>query len=182
MSFKPKPGAPDSDYEFRSYKKTSESAHKSTDNKISLRYIALFNGIDDMALQSFTRYLTLKIFLKGATLIQEGEYSDPMYIILSGSVEFYTNDSNGKEAVLNSLGPSNCLGGLALLGGRPRSVSARTMSQCKMLILTRAAFITAVKSYPEVGLELLAALSGKLREHPKFSTKNYLRKTYSDFA
>ena len=148
------------------------------ENEISLRNIALFNGIDDIALTSFTRYLTLKRFPKGMILIQEGEYSDSMYIILSGSIEIYTNDSSGKEAVLNSLGSGDCLGELALLDGQPRSASARTISQSKMLVLTRAAFITVVKSYPEVGLELLALLSGKLREQTAITRDLALKTTY----
>ena len=105
-----------------------------------LRKATLFADVDDEALTSLAEYASAKVFPKNSILINESDYSDSMYVILSGSVEIFTSDANGKKVILNTLHAGDCVGELSLLDNRPRSASAKSTTACKVLTLSRASY------------------------------------------
>lgn len=128
-----------------------------------LKKIFLFSGLDDTSLAALGQHAVLRSFAKNTILINEGDNSDSLYLILSGSVQVYTSDNEGKEALLATLAAGDCFGELSLLDGRARSASVRTLEPCQTLVLSREAFGICMYQHPSVAQELLRTLAGMVR-------------------
>lgn len=103
-----------------------------------------------------------KSFPKNAVVVNEGDETDSLYIILSGRVEFFVSDDEGKHFVLGAAGPGEYFGEIALAGG-PRSASVMTREPCRFVIIPKAEMKTFVAHYPEVALHIICTLSRRAR-------------------
>ena len=74
----------------------------------------------------------VKTFPKQAVIVNEGDETDSLYIILSGRVKVFLSDEAGKEIVLGTQGPGEYFGEMVLDGG-PRSASVMTLEACRFV-------------------------------------------------
>ena len=100
---------------------------------------------------------------KNTILFSEGDHSDSLYLILSGVVKVYASDEDGKEALLNMLGPDEYFGELAILDEEPRSASVMTLEPCRLLIIKRHDFLECLQRNSAIAISLLQVLSRRLR-------------------
>ena len=76
---------------------------------------------------------------KNAVLINEGDQSDTLFIILSGKVKVYASNEAGKEVVIDFHGPGEYVGEM-MLDGAPRSASVVTVDNTAAAVVNRAQF------------------------------------------
>src|SRR5450432_399252 len=60
----------------------------------------------------------VRTFPKGAILINEGDTSESLFILLSGRVKVYASNASGREIVLSFFGPGEYVGEMSLDGRR----------------------------------------------------------------
>jgi len=97
----------------------------------------------------------LKHYRKGARLIEEGDYGDTLYIVLSGQLRVFTRGEGDRELTFGTYGPGEYVGEMSLDGGRrSASVEAAQTSVCAMV--TRTTLLLHIGEHPEFALELLA--------------------------
>lgn len=104
-----------------------------------------------------------KNYPKHTVLIQEGDLSDSLYIILSGKVKIYVSDDNGKEVILRTQKEGEYFGELALMDARPRSASVMTLEKSRLAVVSKAIFNNCLKEHPDFALKLLCALAQRVR-------------------
>jgi CRP-like cAMP-binding protein len=97
------------------------------------------------------------------TVVQEGEDSDSLHILLQGRVKVSLLSEEGKEAILSILSPGEVFGEMSLFDGEPRSATVTTMEASQFLVVTRKAFIPFLERRAHVMLELIAGMSRRLR-------------------
>ena len=95
-----------------------------------------------------------------------------MYIIEQGKVRIYVGAEDGHEVTLTELHRGDFFGEMALLDGKPRSADARVAEDARLAVLSREHFLSFVGSNPNVALEMLTALTNRLRH-----TDELLRRT-----
>lgn len=139
--------------------------------KNPLANVSLFAELNDSELDALASRALTRTYPKNVILINEGERSFSLYIILAGSVRVFASDEDGKEVVLAILGPGECVGEMALIEDAPRSASVMTLERSKMSIISREDFIQCLQNHPSIALHLLKALSRRLRQQNR-STKN----------
>ena len=71
--------------------------------------------------------------------------------------------ADGRELALRVLGPGDLFGELALLDGGARSADVEALTDARLFVLHRAAFLRALRAHPVAALALLAALGGRIR-------------------
>lgn len=76
------------------------------------------------------RFLTL---MPGTLLMQEGEYSRAMYLILEGRVELSTGDRDGRDLPLAIIRRGEYIGEDGMLTGQPREATARAQTAAVVL-------------------------------------------------
>ena len=104
-----------------------------------------------------------KIITKDQVLFHEGDKSDGMYIIRRGELVVYL-EKGGSEVRLATLGPGAMLGEMALFDNKPRSASARAVSEAEITQISNDDFAKLMKQIPKWFVGLMTTLSTRLRE------------------
>lgn len=99
---------------------------------------------------------------RNVVLIQEGDRTDSIYIVLSGRIKAYVESSAGREFVLGLYGPGEYVGEMALDGG-PRSASVITVEPTVCSVVTREVLTAFIRLHPEFAFDLLSRVIRKAR-------------------
>jgi CRP/FNR family transcriptional regulator, cyclic AMP receptor protein len=128
-----------------------------------LRSVPLFAALDDAAVEELCGYLHPVELKGGSSLFRVGDSGDAMYFIESGRVRITVTDADGREVILASLGHGDFFGEMAMLGGQGRSADATVTEDSRLAVLTRENFLTFVSSDTRIVLEMLSAITQRLR-------------------
>jgi CRP/FNR family cyclic AMP-dependent transcriptional regulator len=94
-------------------------------------------------------------YRKGTLLIQEGDYGDTLFIILSGRLRAFSSGEKEREITYGVYGPGEYLGEISLDGG-PRSASVITLETSTCAVVARRTLERFIAERPEFAFELLA--------------------------
>jgi len=128
-----------------------------------LRGVPLFAALDDAAVEELCGYLHPVELKGGSSLFRVGDSGDAMYIIESGRIRITVTDADGREVILASLGHGDFFGEMAMLDGHGRSADATVTEDSRLAVLTRENFLTFVSSDARIVLEMLSAITRRLR-------------------
>src|SRR5947207_5057961 len=128
-----------------------------------LRGVPLFAALDDAAVDELCDYLHPVELKAGSSLFRVGDAGDAMYIIESGRVRITVTDADGREVILASLGHGDFFGEMAMLEGHVRSAAATVTEDSRLAVLARENFLTFVSSDARIVLEMLSAITRRLR-------------------
>jgi CRP/FNR family transcriptional regulator, cyclic AMP receptor protein len=123
--------------------------------------VSLFSALPQMELDALAGR-GARSFPKNAVVVNEGDETDSLYVILSGRVKFFVSEDGGKDFVLGTAGPGEYFGEIALAGG-PRSASVITTEPCRFVIIPKSEMKSFLASYPDVALHLICHLSQRIR-------------------
>jgi CRP/FNR family transcriptional regulator, cyclic AMP receptor protein len=96
-------------------------------------------------------------------VFRNGDAGDGLYGVLSGRIHIVAGSMDGKELILNTHGPGEVFGEIALLDGQGRSATAMANEASELLFLGRAAFLAFVGRRPEAMARIAALLCARLR-------------------
>jgi len=134
-----------------------------TDRRSIFRRHPLFAHLADADVDQLLRYARIERHKAGRTIFLKGSPGHGMMAVLSGQVRISSPSSEGKEIVLNLIGPGEVFGEIALLDGRERTADAAAMSDCELLVLERRDFVPFLERHPEVCIRLMEVLCARLR-------------------
>lgn len=123
---------------------------------------APFSGLEEHELRALSAHAAVQTFPKNAVIINEGDRTDSIFIILSGRVRVFLRGGDGREVVLNVHGPGEYFGELAL-DERPRSASVATLEPSKFCIITKADFRRFLSGHPDFAMKLIRRLMHRVR-------------------
>jgi CRP/FNR family transcriptional regulator, cyclic AMP receptor protein len=129
----------------------------------ALRSVPLFASLDDAAATELRSLLADKTVPQNTRLFKQGDKGDAMYLIESGRVRISIRDHDDQEVTLAELAQGDFFGEMAIIDGRQRSADARVIEDAQFAILSRESFLSFVKSNSDVALEMLGALTERLR-------------------
>jgi CRP/FNR family transcriptional regulator, cyclic AMP receptor protein len=129
----------------------------------TLRSVPLFASLDSKATAELGAYLTIHDYPREATIFRNGDPGDAMYLIDLGKVRISITDADGHVVTLAELGSGEFFGEMSMLDGHGRSANATALENARLAKLTRDDFLAFMKSDPRVTLELLTALTQRLR-------------------
>lgn len=129
----------------------------------------LFKKVELSDLDNLSRAITIRNFISGELLFNQGDPGDSMYLIDRGYVDVFIAENSG-ERVLRTFQAGDVVGELALLDGQPRSAGARANGPLRVMILNRQHFLMFIQSRPKVILAFLEFLSEKVRYTTKAVT------------
>jgi CRP/FNR family cyclic AMP-dependent transcriptional regulator len=124
---------------------------------VDLKGIPLFQGVSDADLSALAERTAVRSYPKQAIILNEGDESDSLYLIMSGRVKIYLADEHGKELILAIKGPGQYFGEM-VLDGDARSASVMTLEPSQFAILSRGDFKAFLLGHAEVALQLIENL------------------------
>ena len=129
----------------------------------TLRHVPLFESLDDEAAAELCHLLESIDSRAGSVLFRAGDEGDAMYVIERGKIRICVRATDGHEVTLTELERGDFFGEMALLEGQHRSADAIVAEDARLAVLSREHFLSFVQSNPNVALEMLTALSNRLR-------------------
>jgi CRP/FNR family cyclic AMP-dependent transcriptional regulator len=129
----------------------------------ALRSVPLFASVDDHAARELRSLLKWKDLPGGSPIFRAGDKGDAMYLIASGRIRISIRDSDDIEVILAELAEGDFFGEMALIDGQPRSAGATVLDDSRVAVLARTDFLDFVRRNPDVLLEMLSAVTHRLR-------------------
>ena len=148
-----------------------------------LRSVELFKSLPPELVTKIAGVAECRAFPKGKIIIHEGDQGDSFYQVISGSARVFRVSEDGVEVTLNTLGPGESFGEMALLTGEPRSASVKTLEASGFLLISKQAFDQLVDENPEFSLALSKIISSRLvRGGINLVTATSTEKAYQRFV
>ena len=129
-----------------------------------LREISPYNALSTTDLESFAGIATKRKYKKNMVLIQQGDDTGSLYILLDGEMRVYLEDDQGKELTVKILKAGDSFGELALLGDFPRIANVIAMTDCVVSAVSKDSYLTILKENPQIALALIESLANMVRE------------------
>jgi len=124
-----------------------------------LERVPLFAGVSAAGIEELGAIADEMDVRAGTVLTHEGYREGFFFVIVSGSVRI---ERNG--VTINTLGPGEFLGEIALLDGGPRTATATAETDCHLLSMTYQMFHELLDNAPEIRASILEAVGQRLRE------------------
>lgn len=124
---------------------------------------SVLRALDAEALAELLRYVTVKTLSRGEVLCEQGDPGDSVMIVKSGLLKACVFSLQGKEIVLDYLGPGSLIGELAVFDRNPRGATVAAVEKSEAFVMQRRDFIPFLEKHPKVAIGALGALSTRLR-------------------
>src|SRR5918993_3157066 len=98
-----------------------------------------------------------------AGIFAKGDEGRGLLAVMRGLVKISVLGEDGREVVLNRIGPGEVFGEVALLDGLPRTADATALEASELLVLDRRDFVPLLLEEPMIAVKLLEVLSRRLR-------------------
>ena len=124
-----------------------------------LKKTELFSELPETELKAICQIASEVAYPADATLFEEGDEGDSLYLIVNGEVSII---KAGTEVLFfNEKG--YCLGEIALIDNKPRSATVKTVTSTQFLRITRHDFYNAMMREPRIGSGMFRVLNDKIR-------------------
>ena len=141
-----------------------------TDTEL-IRKLDLFEGLNPRTIQRIAQLCIVREFATDEYLIRQGESGLGLYFITAGrvkieverNVEVAGEGAKLVKVVLNELGEGGVVGEFSIIDDKARSANVICMEATRCLLLTRDSFSKLLKKHPEIALQMLKSLVGRIR-------------------
>ncbi len=103
-------------------------------------------------------------FRAGQLIFKRGDPGGSIFIVASGEVEIFVEDTIGQRIVFETAKTGDFFGELSLLDGDPRSASSLAISDTRALRVDREDLQMLFTRHPSAAMDVLAVMGRRLRE------------------
>jgi CRP/FNR family cyclic AMP-dependent transcriptional regulator len=132
-----------------------------------MRELGLFGGLDQEPLEFLAGSLKVLHCPAEHLIFEENDIAREFYVLLRGEVEVFKVQKRGSEARLATLSAGHWFGEMSVLDVRPRSASVRTITSCRLLVVTSrdldSLYRRDLRAYTLVVLNVARELARRLR-------------------
>ncbi|CAN7292208.1 Crp/Fnr family transcriptional regulator [Acidovorax sp. Leaf78] len=128
-----------------------------------LRRVPLFSLLTVTQAEVISGAVIKRRFKRGEPLVEQGQKSDALFILLTGRARVMTSDSRGREVILATLSPGDYLGEMSIIDNEPHSATVRAEVQTDVLMLGRTEFARCLTENASMSLVVMRGLVKRLR-------------------
>lgn len=129
-----------------------------------IRHSAILRAVPPGDREALMARFTARTFRAGETLVAEGDESEGLFLIASGSVRVTKPDADGEPLILAELGAGDVVGEIGVVLRRPATASVRAVHPTVAMELTRDGFAAAIRAHPTLLTELYALATEREEE------------------
>ena len=128
-----------------------------------LRRVPLFSLLTVAQAEVISGAVIKRRFKRGEELVEQGQKSNALFILLTGRARVMTSDSRGREVILATLAQGDYLGEMSIIDNEPHSATVRAEVQTDVLMLGRAEFARCLTENASMSLVVMRGLVKRLR-------------------
>ena len=128
-----------------------------------LRRVPLFSLLTVAQAEVISGAVIKRRFKRGEALVEQGQKSNALFILLTGRARVMTSDSLGREVILATLAQGDYLGEMSIIDNEPHSATVRAEVQTDVLMLGRAEFARCLTENASMSLVVMRGLVKRLR-------------------
>lgn len=129
------------------------------DEKLDLLHrIPMFNALDGRRLQRLGELADEVDVPAGKELMRQGDSGGDLMVIVRGGVSV---ERDGER--VNTLGPGDFFGEIALVVGGPRTATVTTTETSTLVVVSHREFHAMMDEFPDVAIQVLTALAHRVR-------------------
>ena len=132
-----------------------------------LASVPLFERLDEEERALLAAQLDDVSFEAGQVVFRRGDPGGSIFIVVSGAVEIFVEDTVGQRVVFETAKSGDFFGELSLLDGDPRSASSVALEVTRAVRLDRNDLELLFKRHPTAAMDVLAVIGKRLREADK---------------
>lgn len=129
-----------------------------------LAQVPLFKGLRERHLKQLSHRFVTRKYQPNDYIVSQGKGGAGMFIVVSGHAEALLESSDGDKTVVNTFGPSDFFGEIALLDDGPRTASVIATEETECLVLSRPDFIAVMHNDAEMGVVIAQELASRIRK------------------
>ena len=129
-----------------------------------LKRVPLFALLTVAQAEVVSRVVVKRRFRRGELIVEQGQKSDALYILLTGRVRVMTSDKRGREVILATLQMGDYIGEMSLIDNQAHSATVRAEIQTDVLSLGRAEFLRCLQDNSGMAIAVMKRLVQRLRQ------------------
>ncbi|HOD35881.1 MAG TPA: Crp/Fnr family transcriptional regulator [Syntrophales bacterium] len=134
-------------------------------NKVKfISRLPLFRGLPIEELRALAEIAGTGTYRRDETIFLDGAEGHGFYVVVTGKVKIYKLSPEGKEFVLHVVGPEESFAEVPVFEGRHYPANAEAVEDTRVLFFPREALLRTIRRDPSLAMNMLAALSARLRE------------------
>jgi signal transduction histidine kinase len=131
-----------------------------------------FPGITPDEVQELISHSQVHSYPAGTVLCQEDKIENIFYMILEGEVEVTKSINRNEARLLQTLGPGDFFGEMALIHNAPRAATVTARTDLVALELDRESFDAVLKRSSSIALAMVHEISNRLRENDEMAIED----------
>ncbi len=125
---------------------------------------SLFNCLTESEISRLLDNSEQKSFLTGGIILTEGEISEHVFLIGTGSVSITLSGAQSNKIPIETLEAGNFFGEMACMEHKPRMATVIAQVDCELLLITSSLFHELVEKNATFSSRFSLILSGRLRK------------------
>jgi CRP/FNR family cyclic AMP-dependent transcriptional regulator len=129
-----------------------------------IRRVPLFSMLTPLQAESLAESVSKRRFKRGESLVQQGNTSNALYIVLAGRSRVVMTDNKGREVILATMRAGDYVGEMSLIDGEPHSATVVADQQVDALVLGRDDFLRCLSENSAMSFVVMRELVQRLRK------------------
>lgn len=129
-----------------------------------LRRVPIFSALSAHQMTQLADAVTKRRVKRGELIVEQGQKSNALFIILSGRARVVMTDRRGKEVIVAVLQIGDYVGEISLIDGKSHSASVQAEVQTDLLVLGQAEFHQCLAENHATANSVIKGLASRLRK------------------
>jgi len=134
-----------------------------SDKRKIARTTPLFSALPERDWAAVAELLGDRSYSKDEYVFFEGDPPEALFVVRSGRVKLLRHSREGRDVVLDVIGPSRMLGEMAVFEGAPYDFTAQAMEPTDLISIARYDFLSLLRRFPRLSLAVISELGRRLR-------------------
>jgi CRP-like cAMP-binding protein len=115
-----------------------------------LARVPLFSGLKQRQIRNLAGSMVRRQYSAGDTIVTQGKEGIGLFVLVSGKADVVRTGVDGSTMTLNTFGPTDFFGELALLDGGPHTASVIAAEETECMVLAHWEFVGKLKLDPDM--------------------------------
>lgn len=128
-----------------------------------LKLVPIFSELSDWELEKLVEIVQERKYKAGDVIFCEDDLGVAFFIIKAGAVKVSVSSEEGREIILDLLGPNEFFGEISLFDGMGRTATCVATENTTLFVIDRDHFLRFLEDNPKIAIKMLEVLARRLR-------------------